>query len=396
MKNQTIPLTPAMEAIMKELEILAANPLVEAAYNDAIANVQPILYHGAQELMNQSANPWIGQPISYFIDYFRKWFTFLPTPSGGLGKIIPFTYFYLNNAKAFYFLNNFQSKSGKAKKYSPEIFNWTVKFIKARGDFMDSKASARYIKKWEKYLGAELKNYIVPKGGYKTFNEFFTRELNLKRNPRPIAHPEDDSILTASADSEINFVESELTLTTRLDVKTRQLNVQELLNGSKYAKYFVGGTAISCVLMPNNYHHYHSPVTGEIVESQIVTGIYNGIMDGEDWFNDLNVGESTTDFSIFEDFHRAYFVYKTKNHGYVAMIPVGLNTISSIHPSVINKQSTLVKPGGKPVLVKKGDEVGYFAYGGSLNILLFQKGVFRSVNVLMGQRIGTLGTPSAT
>ena len=29
-----------------------------------------------------------------------------------------------------------------------------------------------------------------------------------------------------------------------------------------------------------------------------------------------------------------------------------------------------------------------------VNILLFQKGVFSSVNVLMGSRLGTLGTPS--
>ncbi|MEL7251097.1 MAG: phosphatidylserine decarboxylase [Bacteroidota bacterium] len=394
MKNKLIPLTRAMKKLMAQLEVIVSNPVVEAAYNEAIAHVQPVLYPGAQAVTGQDKNPWVGQPISYFVEYFREWFTFLPQPEGGLGKIVPFTYFYLDNPQAFYFLNYLESKSGKAKKHSKEIFNWTVAFIKERGNFMDSPASAKYIKEWEKYLGKELKNYIIPKGGFKTFNEFFTRELNPKANPRPISHPDDDSILTASADSEINFIESDLTMTTSLSVKSRQLNVKELLNNSKYAEYFEGGTAISCVLMPNNYHHYHSPVTGKIVESMIVPGIYNGIMDGEDWFNNFNVGESTTDFSIFEDFHRAYFVYQTKNHGYVAMMPVGLNTISSIHPSVIGKRSTLVPPGGKPVPVQKGQEVGHFAYGGSLNILLFQKGVFSSVNVLMGQRIGTLGTPS--
>ncbi|MEM7297634.1 MAG: phosphatidylserine decarboxylase, partial [Bacteroidota bacterium] len=159
---------------------------------------------------------------------------------------------------------------------------------------------------------------------------------------------------------------------------------------SKYAKKFVGGTAVSCVLMPNNYHRYHAPVTGKIVESREVPGIYNGITDGEDWFNSFNVGESTTDFSIFEDFHRAYFVIETSKYGYVGMVPVGLNTISAIMPSMINKSSSMVPPGGKPVKVKKGDELGHFAYGGSLNILLFQKGAFSSVSILMGQRLGNL------
>ena len=40
--------------------------------------------------------------------------------------------------------------------------------------------------------------------------------------------------------------------------------------------------------------------------------------------------------------------------------------------------------------MKKGDAVGYFQYGGSLNILLFETGVMSAMQVLMGQRIGKL------
>ncbi|WP_437301557.1 phosphatidylserine decarboxylase [Sorangium sp. So ce426] len=94
---------------------------------------------------------------------------------------------------------------------------------------------------------------------------------------------------------------------------------------------------------------------------------------------------------MFEDFHRSYFVIKTEKHGYIAVIPVGLNTISAMYPSLVNNRSTLVPVGGEPVPVKKGDELGHFAYGGSLNILLFQKGVFNAVSVLMGSRLGSLG-----
>jgi phosphatidylserine decarboxylase len=182
-----------------------------------------------------------------------------------------------------------------------------------------------------------------------------------------------------------------------MNVKTRQLNVSELLNHSSFAPQFEGGTAVSCVLMPNNYHRYHAPATGSIVEGMEVPGIYNGITDGEHWFNTIfNVGESTTDFSIFEDFHRAYYVIETEKHGYVAMVPVGLNTISSLFPSLIGKASTYVAPCSTPVPVKKGDELGHFAYGGSLNILLFQKGVFNAVSVLMGSRLGSLGAPPSS
>ncbi|MDV3352019.1 phosphatidylserine decarboxylase [Leptolyngbyaceae cyanobacterium CCMR0082] len=381
------PLTEKMKQLIAELRDIVSNPVVEAAYNDAIANVTPLIEPTGER------NPWIGQTIDYFVEYFEQWFTFLPQPNGGLGKIVPFTYFYRNNETAFFFLNQLKSRRKNAP-YTTEIFNWTVKFILARGEFMDSPESKQYIKEWEAAPATQIQDFIIPKGGYQSFNQFFTRELNPEVNARPIAAYDDDSILVAPADSEINFIESDLTLTTDLRVKTREINVFELLNKSQYAQHFVGGTAVSCVLMPNNYHRFHSPVAGNIVESMDVPGIYNGITDGEHWFNHFNVGESTTNFSIFEDFHRAYYIIETKKYGYVALIPVGLNTISSISASLVNNQSTMVPPDACPVAVKKGDELGHFAYGGSLNILLFQSGVFNAISVLMGQRLGSLSSVS--
>ncbi len=381
-------LTQKMEELISKLETIVANPVVEAAYNDAISKVRPFLWTG-------EPNPWVGRDVDYFVNYFKEWFTFLPQPTGGLGKIVPFTYFYYNNETAFNFLNNFKSKSGNNSSYSTEIFDWTVKFVEARGELMDSPSSKQYIEEWEEWLGPQqMSQYERPEGGYQTFNEFFTRKLKNREESRPPAEPDDDSVMVAPADSEINFIDSDLTLTKSMKVKTRELNIRELLDDSKYAEYYVGGTAVSCVLMPANYHRYHSPVTGRIVEGKNIPGIYNGITDGEHWFNSFNVGESATNFSIFEDFHRAYFIIETPYYGFVGLVPVGLNTISSIHSSLINKKSTYVNPGDPPVKVKKGEELGHFAYGGSLNIMLFQKGVLSSVSVLMGQRLGKMSEPS--
>lgn len=384
---KSIPLTKEMQKLMQELQEIVSNPVVEAAYNDAIAHVQSVLMDGTE-------NQWKGKSIDYFVTYFESWFTFLPQPDGGLGKIVPFTHLYLNNKVAFYFLNELKSRRNNKVPYTKEVFNWTVKFIKERGRFMDSPESLKYISEWLTDPAGKIEDFVIPTGGFKSFNQFFTRQLKPSAKARPIAEPDDDSIVTASADSEVNFIESDLTLTTELNVKSRQINVKDLLQDSKYAKKFVGGTAISCVLMPNSYHRYHAPVTGKIIESQEVQGIYNGIMDGEDWFNKWNVGESTTDFSIFEDFHRAYFIIETAKYGCVALVPVGLNTISAIFPSLINNVSSMVPPGAKPVPVRKGDELGHFAYGGSLNILMFQKGVYNSISLLMGQRIGSMTTVS--
>ncbi|MGD1712081.1 phosphatidylserine decarboxylase [Dapis sp. BLCC M172] len=352
-------LTPEMEQHMDKLQVILSNPVVEAAYNQAVANVVPIIEpEGIKNL-------WFGTSIDDFLLYFRVWFTFLPSPDGELGGILPFTYFYRDNPAALYFLNYLKSKSANPRQYTCEIFDWTKEFILIRGQFMDSPDSTVYIEDWLNDPTTGMEDYIYPDWGFNSFNEFFTRELNLSANPRPIPNPQDDSIVVASADSQINFLEADLTLTTSLKVKTRQINVAELFAGSKYAQYFEGGTAVSCALMPYNYHHYHSPVNGKIVESQDLPGIYNGLSDETEWSNSRNMAESFTDFSIFEDFHRAYYIIETEQYGYVGLVAVGLNTISRIMPSLIHNESIFVSPGGMPIPIKKGEEMGHFAYGGS-------------------------------
>ncbi len=87
------PLTHEMIELRDELREIVANPVVEAAYNDAVAHVEPYV----AELGPTRKNPWVGTTIDYFVKYFEKWFTFLPTPTGGLGKIVPFIFFYANN-----------------------------------------------------------------------------------------------------------------------------------------------------------------------------------------------------------------------------------------------------------------------------------------------------------
>merc|ERR1712127_1175720 len=141
------------------------------------------------------------------------------------------------------------------------------------------------------------------------------------------------------------------TTETLLPVKTRNIDVRSLLGNSHLAERFNRGTAISCVLMPNNYHRFHAPVTGSLVEGRLVEGFYFGISDGETWFNKGNTGASDMEFSTFEDFQR-------------------------------------------PLPVTKGDQAGYFQYGGSLNILIFESGVFSSVAILMGQRLGRMHEPA--
>lgn len=90
----------------------------------------------------------------------------------------------------------------------------------------------------------------------------------------------------------------------------------------------------------------------------------------------------------FEDFKRGYFIIDTKTFGHVAMVPVGLNTISSI--VFENKFQNITKP----IPVTRGDKLGHFLYGGSLCIVIFEPGRYKSaaIQVRLGNQIGLLDT----
>lgn len=174
------------------------------------------------------------------------------------------------------------------------------------------------------------------------------------------------------------YVENPLQKDTVLDVKNIPISLMDLLGNApvELKEQFIGGTGLSCVLMPNTYHHFHSPVDGEIVHAEIVPSGTYGYEDFPNWLPlDGNVGRPGTDFSQFQVFQRGVIIIEVKYKnldgkeltGYVASIPVGLNTIGSV---VLD---TDIVPGKT---VKRGyTRLGNFLYGGSLDILLFSKGL---------------------
>ncbi len=336
-----------------------------------------------------AVNPWIGKDFSYLVKFFTEWCTFLPTIDGssdtGLKYIQDFAWFYYKNAYGIRFVK---------KSPGREI---TQKFAKQRGVYMDSKASTQYVEEWLNDPRIEKEDYILPdptnpEGGFKSFNDFFARDLKDQANSRPQTMPERDYIIAAPTDCIMNSIPQVITgADTLIPTKMNQaLNINDMLGGSKYADMFIGGTALSCVLMPNTYHHYHSPVGGDVVESRIIEDAYYGYNNFPEWVPaNGNVGYNGTDFSEFEKFKRGYFIIDTGNYGHVAIIPVGLDTISSI--KFVPKYAYVTKP----VPVKRGDELGHFLYGGSLCIMVFEPGKYGSdaIQVRLGNQIGTFDTP---
>ena len=333
-------------------------------------------------------NPWIGKKFSDLLIFLNEWCTFLPTIDGshddGLKYIQDFAWFYYQNQDGVDFV---QQSPGR------EIMR---DFTIQRGRFMDSEASTTQIANWLKDIRIEKEDYNLPDlnasdGGFKSFNEFFARTLKDQAKSRPQTMPERDYVISAPTDCVINSIPQNITDTnTLIAIKGNQaLNIKDMLDGSKYADKFIGGTALSCVLMPNAYHRYHSPLGGNVVETKVIEGAFYGYDNFPVWATpNGNTGYYGTDFNQFENYQRGYFIVDTGTYGYVALIPVGLDTISSI---VFEEKFMNV---AKPVPVKRGDTLGYFLYGGSLFIMIFEPNRYKSdaIRVRLGNQIGVFDT----
>ena len=324
-------------------------------------------------LADGSENPWSGRDFEDLTNFLNEWYYFLPTTHDGLDRIIEFSYLYYNNPHGMKFIME-----------EPGL-SWTFQFIRERGKFMDSAESVRGIASWFQDPDFSNEDFLVPDGGYSSFNQFFIRDL--KPGARPIDNIEDPSILVSPADGVVNVIANQLELETPIPTKAGMyLSLNKLLGNSAFASKFVGGTAIAVFLMPTNYHHYHAPVSGLMVESnQDVGDRLFGMPDIPDMVNRGNPGYNK-DYSVFQDFKHGYFIIETEEHGYIAMVPIGLQTVGSV---VFEDEFKDIQS-NSPVSVYKGDKLGHFAYGGSTVLMIFEKNRIDAITVNQGQRIGKL------
>ncbi|WP_432735994.1 phosphatidylserine decarboxylase [Maridesulfovibrio sp. FT414] len=338
----------------------------------------------------EGGNPWIGKSFADLVPFFVEWCTFLPEAKGSHDNGLKF----IEQMDLFAYKNPFAQA---AFQTSPglEVFD---RFAWERGNFLNSKDSTKFVPKWLSDPRIEREEYALPDphaadGGFKSYNEFFARTFKNINKVRPQTMPERDYVISAPTDAIVNTIPAQLvdesdTIPTK---GTQKLNIRQLLGESKYWRRFVGGTAMSCILMPNTYHHYHSPVSGKVIETRLLDGALLGMQDFPKFVPPTgNVGYHGASFGAFESYQRGYFIINTGKYGLVGVVPVGLSTVGS----VVFEDRFLTAQG--PVQVRRGDELGHFLYGGSLVILIFEPGKYKSgaVKVRLGNQIGIFDTDS--
>ncbi|ODV95084.1 hypothetical protein PACTADRAFT_50906 [Pachysolen tannophilus NRRL Y-2460] len=183
---------------------------------------------------------------------------------------------------------------------------------------------------------------------YKTFNEFFFRRL--KAGARPL-ESSDPLILTSPADSRCTVFDDVLGFTIeKLFYKNGQGYLPSNINK------FENGSIGIFRLAPQDYHRFHSPCDGIVGEPKFIEGEYFTV-------NPMAV---RSELDVFGENIRCIIPIETKQFGTVIMIPVGAMLVASIRLTV--------KAGDA---IKRGDEVGYFKFGGSTILLVFEKNRFK-------------------
>jgi phosphatidylserine decarboxylase len=199
--------------------------------------------------------------------------------------------------------------------------------------------------------------------GFSSWNDFFTRRF--KDGQRPVAAPDDDTVIANACESTPYGIATDVARQDRFWIKTQPYSLQDLLAQDESVDQFVGGTIYQAFLSATNYHRWHSPVAGTIVRAFVQEGTYYSEADSE---GSDAVEPTNSQSYMAHTAARAIILIEADNPviGLVAFLPVGMSEVSSciIDPSIT--------PGYH---VAKGEELGYFQFGGSTHCVIFRPGV---------------------
>ncbi len=300
----------------------------------------------------------------HYIDAMVRW---APRESGDSrlvhDKLVEF-YFLLDQAP----LRELQSpiEPGAGGAALTPLSQWIKRYAMAWGSYLDTTGSAIHIESFRSNPAFLWDEYMPPPSGYLTFNQFFARHV--RPGMRPIASIGDDSVVVSPADA--NFIgawrigeDSSIRVEhASLDVKGMRWSIHQLLEGSAYANRFCGGTFTHSALRTYDYHRWHAPVQGTVVEARITQGqasldviAISDMVDGKRQ-NILRAVEGTG----YQFVQTRGLVVIESPIGLVACLPVGMAQVSSV---------VITAAVGKTL--HKGEEMGYFQFGGSDFVMVF-------------------------
>jgi len=221
-----------------------------------------------------------------------------------------------------------------------------------QGKKYDSPGSKKEIEHFIHFHGLDTNEIRDPLDSFNNFNEFFYRKL--KVDARPLAST-DPKVAVSGADSRLNVFPS-IDQAKKIWIKGEKFSLSHLA-GEELAKEFDGSSLVIFRLAPQDYHRFHSPVDG-------VVGKMIQHFDGALFtVNPIAIRENV---DVYTENKRLVTTIRSPQFGNVLFIAVGATMVGSI---VMTQE--------EGATVKRGDEMGYFAFGGSTILTLFKPNVIQ-------------------
>ena len=310
-------------------------------YPDLRTALEKELQRAAIENPHLDTNPvWTIEDWCAYVERFARR---MPWQTMDIGEDASFFRRIDQNIGYFYFLLG-------DLQYEPHVAQWLKAYNIAWGEWLSSPES------WnDEYYQLALSDplFELASGRYESpdnwhsWNDFFARRLNNTLHLTPCT-------FIAPCDGEITFS----------PVKTASIaNWLDLLGDSPYREVFVGGETTHIVLDVFDYHRFHMPCDGTVLECQTIQGIHAGggviIWDEEQGryrYDQCGV----TDFQMLET--RGVLIIETPAYGKIAIVPVGVQQVSSVIWTFNHTPYTIHHT---PLMLRQGDELGKFLFGGS-------------------------------
>lgn len=245
------------------------------------------------------------------------------------------------------------------------------------GSFFDMCISKPYIKQFLKIypeIAQHSDDFQLPIGGiteFSNFNNFFYRSLSQKGIQ---SHPidKDQHVVTSPADGHL-FVVKDLSKNPDFYVKGCKFNLEKFVGDATLAKRYHDGSLLLFRLAPNDYHRFHFPCDCIPGSCRIINGTLesvNPIAYTPTLFTDSGTGEQlySSKMQPLTENERHVLMLSSPIFGEIICVIVGAMMVGQIHYTYRSDPKT-------HTVFKKGQEMGYFAFGGSTIVLIFKRNV---------------------
>lgn len=231
-------------------------------------------------------------------------------------------------------------------------------FSKWYGWKMNKRTSALQILPFITAYNMDVDEFAKSPFDYKTFNEFFFRAL--KPEARPI-HP-GEAVGVFPADGR-HLAFPDVNSADGFYLKGKKFPLSELFGEEslreeqrELSRKFAGGSMLISRLCPVDYHRFHFPISGVPGEAKTING----------WLYSVSPVALRRNVHRLVENKRQLTLVDSTAFGSVAMLEIGATNVGSIMQTYV--------PGRA---VKKGEEKGLFAFGGSCVVTIFQRGKIR-------------------